>query len=170
MRTIKRPKNVKSGEAIPQAERSSPAAEKFSANFQKAILDDLMKECESALERAFNLRRASFVSAIAETLQQAQIKHSPQAKLNADGTEQQWLSIESLSALRHVVGGRFNNLKQKWVEAGFPLREHRGDKGKSFEIDQKGWIELSNWILKQGFESRLTPERDDCLFELKATK
>ncbi|MFM1848502.1 MAG: hypothetical protein RL417_1976 [Pseudomonadota bacterium] len=81
-----------------------------------------------------------------------------------------WVEIESLSRLRSIVGGRFQNLRDRWVGAGFPLREHRGDKDGEFALNESGWFELSNWILKQGFEARLTPDRPGCLFELRATK
>ena len=81
---------------------------------------------------------------------------------------QGWVEIESLSRLRSIVGGRFQNLRDRWVGAGFPLREHRGDKDGAFVLNEAGWIELSNWIAKQGFESRLTPDKSGCLFELRA--
>jgi hypothetical protein len=79
----------------------------------------------------------------------------------------EWIEIESLSRLRSAVGGRFQNLRDRWVGAGFPLREHRGDKEASFTLNEAGWIELSNWISKQGFEARLTPDKVGCLFELR---
>ena len=79
----------------------------------------------------------------------------------------EWVEIESLSRLRSVVGGRFQNLRDRWVGAGFPLREHRGDKEAAFTLNEAGWIELSNWISKQGYESRLTPDKTGCLFELR---
>jgi hypothetical protein len=82
----------------------------------------------------------------------------------------EWMPIESLSQLRAQVGGRFKNLKEKWIGAGLPLREHRGDREASAEIDQQGWVELSLWISKQGFETRLVkssnPE-NTILFEVK---
>ncbi len=152
---------------LEQGSSATPQSSKFSAEFQKAILDDLMQDCERALNRAFEIRQASFVKTIAERLQELQGANSPANSSSEFGKDSNWLAIESLSSLRHLVGGRFNNLKQKWVDAGFPLREHRGDKGKGFQVDQKGWIELSNWILKQGFEARLTPDKPECLFELR---
>ena len=126
---------------------------------------DLMHSFEKALEGALESRRLSFVHAIVDRLAtlsgtQQQLEATPQ-------NSSSWMPIESLSALRNLVGGRFHNLKAKWVEAGLPLREHRGDKGKDFEVDKVGWIELTNWISKQGFEVRLTEERIDCLFELR---
>lgn len=78
-----------------------------------------------------------------------------------------WQGIESLSKLRATVGGRFENLKKRWVDAGFPLREHRGDTQKACKIDQDGWEELSAWLLKSGFESRLTPQHAEHMFEVR---
>jgi|GEM_PF-5147574 len=82
-------------------------------------------------------------------------------------THADWIGIESLSRLRSLVGGRFQSLKQKWTEAGLPLRAHRGDRWKDFKLNQRGWIDLSNWVLKQGFEARLTPNSEDFLFEIR---
>lgn len=78
-----------------------------------------------------------------------------------------WIKIESLSQLRATVGGRFQNLKKRWVKSGFPLREHRGDREGSAEIDEGGWVELSLWINKQGFEARLASDRDPWLLEVR---
>jgi hypothetical protein len=66
-----------------------------------------------------------------------------------------------------VVGGRFQNIKKKWVEAGLPLREHRGDRWKEFDLNKDGWLELVAWIGKQGFEARLTPESEEFIFQLR---
>jgi len=78
-----------------------------------------------------------------------------------------WVKIESLSQLRAIVGGRFQNLKDRWVGAGFPLREHRGDRSGKKNFDFEGWTELSSWILKQGFELRLAAEDEPWLFEIR---
>jgi hypothetical protein len=79
----------------------------------------------------------------------------------------EWQGVESLSRLRSLVGGRFQSIKKKWTDAGFPLRAHRGDRWKDFVLDEKGWVDLSNWILKQGFEARVTPESREFLFEIR---
>lgn len=78
-----------------------------------------------------------------------------------------WQPIESLSRLRAIVGGRFENIKKKWTDAGLPLREHRGDKDKAYNIDSAGWEELSAWLLKHGYESRITPRSDLGAFEVR---
>jgi hypothetical protein len=84
--------------------------------------------------------------------------------------EGEWMPVESLSQLRALVGGRFKNLKEKLTSAGLPLREHRGDREASAEIDQQGWVELSLWIAKQGFETRLVKSSNSentILFDVK---
>ncbi len=78
-----------------------------------------------------------------------------------------WQEIESMSRLRSLVGGRFQNLKERWTQAGFPLKEHRGDRGAEYKLNELGWLELSNWISQQGFEVRLRPDKADCLFEIR---
>ena len=78
-----------------------------------------------------------------------------------------WFRIESLSQLRARVGGRFQNLKGKWVGAGFPLREHRGDRREGAVVDPDGWEQLAAWIGAQGFEARLAPEGELWFFEVR---
>jgi len=82
----------------------------------------------------------------------------------------EWVEIESLSQLRSHVGGRFQNLKQRWVAAGFPLREHRGDRSETGAVNESAWVELATWIAKQGFEARLVFDEDSAsLIELRKT-
>ncbi|MCB0346511.1 MAG: hypothetical protein KDD66_15435 [Bdellovibrionales bacterium] len=82
-------------------------------------------------------------------------------------THGDWERIESLSQLRATVGGRFQNLKKRWVKSGFPLREHRGDREGKAEIDEAGWVELSLWINKQGFETKLAADSEPWLLEVR---
>ncbi len=84
-----------------------------------------------------------------------------------EAPDDSWIRIESLSRLRALVGGRFQNLKDRWVRSGFPLREHRGDRSGKKNFDFQGWVELSAWIHKQGFEIRLAEEQDPWLFEIR---
>lgn len=81
--------------------------------------------------------------------------------------DSQWYKVESLSQLRAVVGGRFKNLKERWVEAGFPLREHRGDREGKASVDKEGWAQLGLWINKQGFQVRLADDSEPWLFEVR---
>lgn len=117
---------------------------------------------------ALQLRRQAIVFAAARQM------HSVFQELGIqfqkiDGLEEQgWIKIESLSRLRAIVGGRFKNLKDKWVAAGFPLREHRGDRVERGVINSEGWLELASWIARQGCEVRLAGENDDWLFEIRS--
>jgi hypothetical protein len=116
------------------------------------------------LEDVFEQKREFFLSAIREKLAGMSVR-SPEADSEDDGAE--WTPIGSLSRLRSVVGGRFQNLKSRWVAAGFPLREHRGDKGGEYEVDEEGWLELSTWIAGQGFEARIASNDSKHLFEVR---
>lgn len=131
------------------------------------ILAHSIKFYEGALSKAFEEQGQFLVHELVTKLQNAPIGNSISAASEGEG-EGEWVQVESLSRLRSVVGGRFQNIKKKWMDAGFPLREHRGDKEANFSIDERGWIELTNWIIKQGFESRLAPPGAPYLFELKA--
>lgn len=86
---------------------------------------------------------------------------------NIDESRDSWTRIESLSQLRAAVGGRFKNLKEKWISAGFPLREHRGDREGKAAVVPEGWTDLALWINKQGFDVRLASESDPWLFEVR---
>lgn len=112
-------------------------------------------------------RRQAIVYELARSLL-GRLRASEVAVGGADAGEQaDWVRVESLSQLRATVGGRFQNLKKRWISAGFPLREHRGDREGSADIDETGWVELSLWIGKQGFEARLASESDPWLLEVR---
>jgi len=132
----------------------------------QSLLSRALGFFEQALTEAFRSRRDVFIFEMVKKLRREQL--SQQAAVPEGAEQGGWVDVESLSRLRNVVGGRFENIKKKWVGAGFPLREHRGDKVKDFEIDTEGWVELSNWMSKHGFESRLRPDRAECLFQIKA--
>ncbi len=89
---------------------------------------ELREALQRVLHSALQLRRQAIVYTAAREMhgifQQLGIKFPSAEGLAAHG----WTRIESLSRLRAIVGGRFKNLKEKWVGAGFPLREHRGDR------------------------------------------
>lgn len=95
----------------------------------------------------------------------AAVAEAPE-RISAD--ERAWTAIDSLSKLRAEVGGRFQNLRERWLQSGFPLREHRGDQPDRWKVDFDGWSELSSWIFKQGFESRLSDgEEGSPMFEVR---
>jgi hypothetical protein len=136
-----------------------------SPEFARTLVEGSTSLLESVVNEVFQSRRDSFVFQCANRLREfvsTAKEVESEAPVSAD-----WVEVESLSRLRSVVGGRFENTKKRWVAAGFPLREHRGDKSGGFTIDEAGWIELSNWIIKQGFETRLCPDKEHCLFELR---
>jgi hypothetical protein len=128
------------------------ASEKLGAYFEDIIAD------------VFLQKRDFFIHAIRQKLVGMSLQ-SNQPEVTDEGEE--WIQILSLSRLRSVVGGRFQNLKDKWIEAGFPLREHRGDTGAQYEVSEEGWIAISNWIAGQGFEARLASSDSKHLFEVR---
>ena len=138
-----------------------------SPEFARALVDGSTSLLESVVNEVFDSRRESFVFQCANRLRE--FVSGANNVESAPPVANDWLEIESLSRLRSVVGGRFENTKKRWVAAGFLLREHRGDKSGAFTVNEAGWIELSNWIIKQGFEVRLSPEKEQCLFELRKT-
>jgi len=81
----------------------------------------------------------------------------------------EWIAISSLSQLRSEVGGRFQNIKDKWIASGFPLKEHRGDIVAEFSCDLKNWLLLQKWIESRGYSARLGSKSDSCFFYVKAT-
>jgi len=133
-----------------------------------ALIDrQLAETIVTAVARALDEREQGLIAEIVQQLRpivKAAGQASPAPQLRDD-----WAGVESLSRLRSVVGGRFQNIKKKWTDAGFPLREHRGDKWQEYTLDKNGWLELVIWIAKQGFEARLTPESREMLFELRPT-
>ncbi len=87
-----------------------------------------------------------------------------------DDLDSKWIVIESLSRLRQVVGGRFDNIKRKWGAAGFPLKDHRGSQVDQVTVNQEGWVELCNWMIGQGYESRILPDNENGFFEVRSMR
>lgn len=145
--------------------REELSAKLQDAQFSDSLLEHTVSTFEGYLRNAFAARRDIFIFEIIKQLRREQFA-GPRA-VAEEGADGGWIDVESLSKLRNVVGGRFENIKRKWVGAGFPLREHRGDKAGDFEINSEGWVELSNWMSKHGYESRLRPDRTECLFQIK---
>ncbi len=125
-------------------------------------------EIVRALVRAAMLRRKQAITfSVARRFAECFQNSGLAATESPTRTDSGWLRIESLSQLRATVGGRFQNLKQKWIEAGLPLREHRGDREGKADFRQDGWLELSLWINKQGYDARLARDEEPWLFEVK---
>lgn len=125
------------------------------------------KQLRALVRRAIERRKQVLVYEIARRCEALMSSKSFQGRGATHEPGSEWERIESLSKLRALVGGRFQNLKDRWVRAGFPLREHRGDRTGQKKIDHNGWIELASWINKQGFELRLADENEPWLFELR---
>ena len=148
-------------------QREALSAKLADAKFSDSLLEQTVANFEGFLRKAFAARRDIFIFEIVKQLGRERLA-GPQQVAEEGPQSGGWIDIESLSKLRNVVGGRFENIKRKWVGAGFPLREHRGDKAGQFEVNSEGWVELSNWMSKHGYESRLRPDRAECLFQIKA--
>ena len=127
-----------------------------------------IEELRRIVKRAVLLRRNAIVLMLAKRF--ASAMESRQVQPSEDELTGQWRQIESLSQLRALVGGRFRNLKERWVGAGLPLREHRGDRREKANVDSHGWLELASWISRQGYEVRLAGEEDGHLFEIRTGK
>lgn len=125
----------------------------------RSFLEDIVAE-------VMITKRPFFVHKVSELLSGLQQGESSEVSAVVDSGVT-WTEIQSLSRLRTVVGGRFQNLKTRWIEAGFPLREHRGDQKDDYVLNEKGWLELSSWIARQGYEARLTKDKTGCLFEVR---
>ena len=139
---------------------------------ESKALDDLLVEAErevlaDVVNAAFDRRRPQLAFELQRVLSQADPLDPTATTASASAAVKSWVAVESLSRLRSLVGGRFQNVKDRWVEAGFPLREHRGEELRQVTPSEKGWLELSTWIAKQGFEARLTPESKDGFFEVR---
>lgn len=129
------------------------------------LLEEDLSALERLLAQAFDEAEALLVLQTKQQLKQNLVVSANEAV--AAGSEGEWISIESLSRLRQIVGGRFDNIKRKWIAAGFPLKEHKGSQINKYSVNQEGWAELSNWMVTQGFESRILTDADDGLFEVR---
>jgi len=134
-----------------------------SSDLRESLKRSSEKFLENVINEIFERRRDYFTFELTKILDE--MDSGQKGRAEAEGSE--WIEIESLSRLRTVVGGRFASLKEKWIEAGFPLRKHRGDTASVYELDEKGWLSLSAWISKQGFEAQLPNADSKWLFKLK---
>lgn len=120
-----------------------------------------------SIRHAIEHRRQAIIFDLAKKLDSRLAMVCENYRVSEDVDERSWIQVESLSGLRAEVGGRFKNLKDKWVEAGLPLREHRGDRSGTSRLHDEGWIVLSMWINKRGYEVRLANESENYLFEIR---
>ncbi len=130
----------------------------------KETLDDRTTELvQDLMQEAIDKRRQAIVYALARKMYQ---RFSAQ-EIQSSESQTDWEPIASLSQLRGLVGGRFQNLKDRWLAAGLPLRAHRGDREEEAEVNHDGWLELATWINKQGYETRLSDESEEGLFQVR---
>ncbi len=132
---------------------------------EQSIVERTTELFEEVVQEVFQSRKEAYILYIMDRLR-GRAAVAP-GDISAPSSDEPWIEIESLSRLRSVVGGRFQNIRKKWLGAGLPLREHRGDKQDEYEIVAEGWVELSNWILKQGYEARTTNDKTGCVIELR---
>ncbi len=124
-------------------------------------IDDIRSVVRGAIQR----RRQAIVFYVAKRVTE-QVKQTSLPAMSPESSQVDWVHVESLSQFRSMVGGRFQKLKERWLAAGFPLREHRGDRAGSAEVDHDGWVELTVWVSRQGYKARLAREEDPWLFEI----
>ncbi|WKZ56426.1 MAG: hypothetical protein QY326_06750 [Bdellovibrionota bacterium] len=122
---------------------------------------------ERAMRRAFDRERELLTKALQQELRDSGDVTQLGRSVASLEDDQQWIGIESLSRLRGLVGGRFQQLKARWVDAGLPLRAHRGDRTGKVQIDRDAWLELAAWIERQGYEARLAADGSEYLFEVR---
>ena len=89
--------------------------------------------------------------------------------LAKEPVDAQWEEIVSLSSLRRVVGGRFQLLRDRWVAAGLPLKEHRGVVLDTTLSESPELEKFYTWLSSQGFQVRVLPDKcaQGVLFELR---
>ncbi len=132
-------------------------------NKLQGVFDDRLI---AAIEDVFKKRRGVYIDQLAKI-----ILRQPGAKTVERAQQAEWVGIVSLSGLRTLVGGRFSNLKEKWLAAGFPLKESKADEKQSYTIVKSAWLELVDWIEGQGFTARLPPDKGSgILFEVQKVK
>ncbi|HQH27736.1 MAG TPA: hypothetical protein PLP17_10100 [Oligoflexia bacterium] len=136
------------------------------AENEERVFEIRMSEMRRIVHNAVYARRTALVYQLARQVFEV-LDAVPAETAQAAKSDPNWQQVESLSQLRAVVGGRFQNLKEKWIKAGLPLREHRGDRAERANLDMHGWLELASWISRQGFEVRLADREDSCLFEVR---
>jgi len=139
--------------------------DQYFASFRNSLQSAVAATVKELVSTVLKENKAYYVSQFLDALRGSGL-HS-QESMKQPVTETEWIDIESLSQLRAVVGGRFQNLRTRWLKAGLPLREHRGDKESSYEIDRAGWAELSGWLLDQGYQSKLVEdEGESAIFQI----
>lgn len=140
-------------------EKQERSEVEFSAELRRSLENDIRESIRRSVAATFQRQREILVRGALEYLW---VNIS-----NVAAIREEWIPIHSLSKLRSVVGGKFANLKRRWLKCGLPLRESRGDRSEIGVMDSEGWVELSGWILEQGYESRVSENGAGSLFEVR---
>lgn len=133
---------------------------------EKADVEGQIRFFEECLSEVFEERRGFFLKGVQQRFRELVSNAAPEPPAEAN----QWTGVDSLSKLRSVVGGRFTNLKMRWLAAGFPLKESKGGELPEYQLEEGGWKELSQWIATQGYEVRLPHGSNESLFEIRSRK
>lgn len=124
----------------------------------------------SAIKEIFSENKEVWLYALNKVVSE---KNTPQPTIISDMIKIQdsdWVVISSLSQLRREVGGRFNLIKDRWVEAGFPLKANRGEEKGDYVLQEEGWVKMSSWLIEQGYGVQLLSADDSRgYFEVKKT-
>lgn len=154
-----------------QSPKSSRTQQLKSAGLDEAIQKDISEWTERIVRRVVEQVQPSVITGLQASLAEIATrldKSSTEAETQGSGSSE-WAGIDSLSRLRSHVGGRFQNLKDRWLGAGFPLKEHRGEKLEEVPINPVGWLDLVTWLSKQGYEARTVEVKSGFYFEIKKT-
>ena len=129
------------------------------------LLEFHSSEFEAALEQSLAMNAEVIVYELVRGLEESGMIGVPlESGLSSQAGE--WIPVKSFSNLRGLVGGRFENLKKKWMAAGLPLREQKRE-SSSKVMEPEAWSALAAWILKQGYESRLASKGSGYIFEIR---
>ncbi|MCB0359294.1 MAG: hypothetical protein KDD44_06650 [Bdellovibrionales bacterium] len=134
---------------------------------QRAISQEEVQRLRQLVARAIERRRQALTFGVAKVFERSLRERQVPVSVGVEEGDSAWVAIEPLYQLRATVGGRFQNLKEKWVKAGFPLRDHRGDRSEDAQLNEEEWVELALWINRQGYEARLTSGSETTLFEVR---
>ncbi|NLF26136.1 MAG: hypothetical protein GX589_10850 [Deltaproteobacteria bacterium] len=153
MAETKKPRRLTDTEVNVPISLAADLLEFHSSEFEAALEQSLVVNAELiASELMRGLEASGLIGAANESASSAQAG--------------EWIPVKSFSNLRALVGGRFENLKKKWVEAGLPLREKVGKSGDR-RVEPEAWSILAAWILKQGYEARLADAKSGYFFEIR---
>ena len=130
----------------------------MTGNLEKDLENRIEADMESFLKRCCRNALQSAEPALAVMLEAELAKRGVNRVSNTERGIEEWQGIESLSRLRRVAGGRLENIKKKWIEAGLPVKADPGMKNDGGVLNEAGWIVLSNWVSGRGFEVRRTAD------------